>query len=170
MDIFCIIYLLSKALHNECFSFPHSHTHSHTNGVQGTNQLVGSNWGLGVLLRDTSNCQMTALTSYLKKIYIEPRSPSGLRRWFANATHQGMGSWILPLPRAELGRLTLEWHNWPVTPREGGRTQQLRCASYEPRVYSYTDGRMRLGEGISLSGSLDPNWGCQGRGVCSGSK
>ena len=53
-------------------------------------------------------------------------STSGLRRWFANATHRGTGSRIPPLPRAEFGRLTLEWHNWLVTPREGGRTQQLR--------------------------------------------
>ena len=29
---------------------------------------------------------------------------------------------------------------------------------------------MQLGEGVSLSGSLDPNWGRQGRGVHSGSK
>ena len=29
---------------------------------------------------------------------------------------------------------------------------------------------MRLGEGVSLPGSLDPNWGHQGRGVCGGSK
>ena len=29
---------------------------------------------------------------------------------------------------------------------------------------------MRLGEGVSLSGSLDPDWGRQGRGVCGGSK
>ena len=39
---------LSKALYNLCLSFTHSHT------MQGTNQLIRSNWGLGVLLRDTS--------------------------------------------------------------------------------------------------------------------
>ena len=32
------------------------HTHTHTHTMQGTNQLVKSNWGLGVLLRDTSRC------------------------------------------------------------------------------------------------------------------
>ena len=47
--------------------------------------------------------------------------PSGLRRWFANAMHRGTGARIPPLPRAEFGRLTLEWHNWLVTGREGGR-------------------------------------------------
>ena len=36
------------------------------------------------------------------------------------ATHRGTGSRIPPLPRAEFGRLTLERHNWLVTPREGG--------------------------------------------------
>ena len=55
----------------------------------------------------------------------EPRWPSGLRRWF-NATPWETGFRIPPLPRAEFGRLTMEWHNWLVTPREGGRTQQLR--------------------------------------------
>ena len=61
-----------------------------------------------------------------------------LRRWFANATHRGTGSRIPPLPRAEFGRLTLEWHNWLVTPREGGGLSNLdsriRCTSYEPGV------------------------------------
>ena len=45
---------LSKAVYNLCLSFTHSHTHSHT--MQGTNQLVRGNWGLGVLLWDTSTC------------------------------------------------------------------------------------------------------------------
>ena len=39
--------------------FTHTHIHSHTHqrrlaAMQGTNQLVRSNWGLGVSLRDTS--------------------------------------------------------------------------------------------------------------------
>ena len=52
---------LSKALYNLCLSFSRSHTHTHTHqrrlaAMQVTNQLVKSNWGLGVLLRDTSTC------------------------------------------------------------------------------------------------------------------
>ena len=65
----------------------------------------------------------------------------GLRRWFANATHRGTGSGIPPLPRAEFGRLKLEWHNWLVTPGEGrgagglsNLDSRIRCASYEPGV------------------------------------
>ena len=54
---------------------PFTHTFTHQRrlaAMQGTNQLVRSNWGLGVLLRDTStrpgwdrtsDCQTTALTS-----------------------------------------------------------------------------------------------------------
>ena len=38
----------------------------------------------------------------------EPRWPSGLRRWFANATPRETGFRIPPLPRAEFGRLKLE--------------------------------------------------------------
>ena len=64
MPLMASIYIvpLSKALHNWCFSFAHSHTHTHTHththshthqqqlaAMQGTNQLVTSNWGLGVL-------------------------------------------------------------------------------------------------------------------------
>ena len=52
---------LYKVLYNLCLSFTHSHTHTHTHthkrqlaAMQGTNQLVRSNLGLGVLLRDTS--------------------------------------------------------------------------------------------------------------------
>ena len=51
----------------------HSHTLTHQQrlaAMQGTNQLVRSNWGLGVLLRamvgsnqQPSDCQMTTLTS-----------------------------------------------------------------------------------------------------------
>ena len=39
------------------FIHPHTHTHTHQRrlaAMQGTNQLVRSKWGLGVLLRDTS--------------------------------------------------------------------------------------------------------------------
>ena len=46
---------LSKALYNLCVSIhPFTHTDSHSNGdwMQGSNQLVRSNWGLGFLLRD----------------------------------------------------------------------------------------------------------------------
>ena len=39
---------------------------------------------------------------------LEPRWPSGLRRWFANATPRETGFRIPPLPRAEFGRLKLE--------------------------------------------------------------
>ena len=39
---------------------------------------------------------------------IRPRWPSGLRRWFANATPRETGFRIPPLPRAEFGRLKLE--------------------------------------------------------------
>ena len=45
---------LTKALYNVCLSFTHSHTKRQLAAMQGTNQLVRSNWGLGVLLRDTS--------------------------------------------------------------------------------------------------------------------
>ena len=48
---------LSKALYNVCLSFTHSHTFTHQQrlvAMQGTDQLVRGNWGLGVLLRDTS--------------------------------------------------------------------------------------------------------------------
>ena len=50
---------LSKALYNLCLSFIHPFTHTFTHqrrlaAMQGTNQLVRSNWGLGVLLWDTS--------------------------------------------------------------------------------------------------------------------
>ena len=49
---------LSKALYNLCLSFTHTFTHPHINGdwlaMQGTNQLIRSNRGLGVLLRETS--------------------------------------------------------------------------------------------------------------------
>ena len=61
-----------------CLSFTHLHTLTFTHqrrlaAMQGTNQLIRSNWGLGVLLRDTStrpgwesnrqpsDCQTTAL-------------------------------------------------------------------------------------------------------------
>ena len=48
---------LSKALYNLFLSFTHSHTHSlQLAAMQGTNQLVRSNRGLGVSLRDTSTC------------------------------------------------------------------------------------------------------------------
>ena len=52
---------LSKVLYNWCFSFTHSHTFTHQRrlvAMQGTNQLVRSNWGLGVLLRDDSTCRI----------------------------------------------------------------------------------------------------------------
>ena len=46
---------LSKALYSLCLSFTHTFTHQRQlAAMQGTNQLVRSNWGLGVLLRDTS--------------------------------------------------------------------------------------------------------------------
>ena len=45
---------LSKALYNLCLSFTHSHTNGDWLPCKVTNQLVRSNWGLGVLLRDTS--------------------------------------------------------------------------------------------------------------------
>ena len=45
---------LSKALYNFCLSFTHTFTHQRRLAAkQGTNQLVRSNWGLGVLLKDT---------------------------------------------------------------------------------------------------------------------
>ena len=102
---------LSKALYNVCLSFTHSHTYTHTHthtpthtthqrrlaAMQGTNQLVRSNWGFGFLLRDTStrpwvgsnrqpsDCQTTALTSWavpppysdrrsISRAYLEPQS------------------------------------------------------------------------------------------------
>ena len=88
---------------------------------------------------------------------------SGLRRWFVNATHRGTGSRIPPLPRAEFGRLTLEWHNWLVTPREGGGLSRgwLRSphSQHLGRLESQQTGEfMRLEEGVCFSGSLDPNW------------
>ena len=47
---------------------PFTHTFTHQRrlaAMQGTNQLVRSNWGLGVLLRDTStpSCNKQAYTS-----------------------------------------------------------------------------------------------------------
>ena len=48
---------LSKALYNLCLSFTHSHTFTHQRrlaAMQGANQLIRSNRGLGVSLRDTS--------------------------------------------------------------------------------------------------------------------
>ena len=49
---------LSKALYNFLpLIHPFTHTFTHQRqlaAMQGTNQLVRSNWGLGVLLRDTS--------------------------------------------------------------------------------------------------------------------
>ena len=42
------------------------------------------------------------------KVKTRPRWPSGLRRWFANATPRETGFRIPPLPRAEFGRLKLE--------------------------------------------------------------
>ena len=91
----------------------------------------------------------------------EPRRPSGLKRWFANATHQGTGSRIPPLPRAEFGRLTLEWHNWLVTPREGGGLSNLDARIKKKKHLGLLElrqmcERMRLEEGVSPSGSLDP--------------
>ena len=89
-----------------------------------------------------------------KKKSVEPRW-----RWFANATPRETGFRILPLPRAEFGRLTLEWHNWLVTPREGGGLSNLGCrikkhlGLLELRQMGE---RMRLEEAVSLSGSLDP--------------
>ena len=41
---------LTKALYNLCLSFTHQRRLA---AIQGTNQLIRSNWGLGVLLRDT---------------------------------------------------------------------------------------------------------------------
>ena len=57
--------------------FTHPHTHQQRlAAMQGTNQLVGSNWGLGVLLKDTSTRPgwdrtgnpPTALTSFVRAI------------------------------------------------------------------------------------------------------
>ena len=49
--------------------------------------------------------------------------------------------------------------------RKGGRKEglsnlesRIRCTSYEPGVTVTQARGMRLGEGVSLSGSLDPHW------------
>ena len=68
-------------------------------------------------MRQTTKCMTTAAEYIVSQ---EPRWPSGLRRWFANATPRETGFRIPPLPRAEFGRVKLEWHNWLVTPGEGG--------------------------------------------------
>ena len=94
---------------------------------------------------------------------------SGLRRWFASATHRGIGFWIPPLPRADFGRLALEWHNWLITSREGGGLSNLDCHVHKclGNLELWKTGeRMRPGEGVALSGSLDPNWSRQGWGAC----
>ena len=41
---------------------------------------------------------------------------------------------------AECGRLALEGHDWPVTPREEGRTQQLKIAATKSASGSWTYG------------------------------
>ena len=78
------LYPISKALYNFMpliHPFTHTFTHTFTHqrrlaAMQGTNQLVRSNWGLGVLLKDTSirprwdrtgnppNARRQALTSW----------------------------------------------------------------------------------------------------------
>ena len=63
-------------------------------------------------------------------------------------THRGAGFRIPPLPRAEFGRLALEWHNWLVTPREGAGLSNLRSAHYKRLGFlelQQSGWRMRLG-------------------------
>ena len=67
----------------------------------------------------------------------------------------------------------LSWSDIIVTPRKGGGLSNLdrrihkRLGHLELRK---TGERMGLGEGVSLSGSLDPTWSRQGHGVGGGSK
>ena len=70
---------LSKALYNLCLSFTRfTHTFTHQRrlaAMQGTNQLVGSNWGLGVLLRDTSTspgCDRTGNPPTARRLLLPP--------------------------------------------------------------------------------------------------
>ena len=99
------------------------------------------------------------------------KNSGGLRSWFTIATHRGTGFRIPPLPRAEFGRLVLEWHNWPVTPREGGGLSNLRSplqkAPRAPGVTAQEDAAWRRRVTLRIARS---RWGRQGRGVCGGSK
>ena len=59
MDCIYIAAFIQNAV--QCMPLIHPFTHTHTHqqrlaAMQGTNQLVRSNLGLGVLLRDTSTC------------------------------------------------------------------------------------------------------------------
>ena len=62
--------------------------------------------------------------------------------------------------------------NWLVTPREGGLSNLDRRITSASGSWSYGSqaGGCGLEKACHSTGSLDPNWGRQGRGVCSGSK
>ena len=73
-----------------------------------------SEWFSRVVWSDESIFQLHAdlqrgvFENLVRTTIVELRWRSGLRRWFASATHRGTGFRISPLPRAEFGWLVLE--------------------------------------------------------------
>ena len=72
---------------------PFRHTLTHQRrlaAMQGTNQLVRSNWGLGVLLRDTSKCPGWDRTGNLR---LPEDSSTSWAILAPHITHQKWGNW-----------------------------------------------------------------------------
>ena len=92
---------LSKALYNLCLSFTRSHTHQRRlAAMQGTDRLVRSNRGLGVLLSDTSTRPRwdrtgNPLTARRQLLPPEPHRPNKRTRlrWAKEHRHWTVEDW-----------------------------------------------------------------------------